>query len=84
VSKTGRYRFIDGAWVKVSDRIPSFPDAYVPSGGYYDETLGTQDGERWKPAFIHSKEQKASIMGKRGLVEDGGFKPVVRRKYFNA
>lgn len=86
MSKTGTYRCIDGKWIKVSDKLPRLADAYVPSGGYMDDNLGSYDEKKqsWRPVYIESKEQKASLLRERGLVEDGGFKPVQRRKYFNA
>jgi len=91
VSKTGSYRFIDGSWVKVSDKPPKFVDAYVPRDGYVDEHLGSyveshddRVPAKWIPARVETKEQKARLMKERGVVEDGGFTPVVRRKYFGA
>ena len=81
MSKTGTYRFIDGAWIKVSDRPPRIVDAYVPEGGYVDETLGQFDKGRWRPAFIESREQKAKILKERNLVEDGGFSKPTKRIY---
>ena len=85
MSKTGSYRYIDGEWVKVSDRPPRLVDAYVPEGGYIDETLGDKvdmpGGTGWRPAHITSKEQKAAILKKRGLVEDGGYTAPKKRIY---
>lgn len=91
MSKTGSYRFINGEWLKISDKPPRLVDAYVPPGGYVDEHLGHYVDSKYDdipakfvPARIESKEQKAALMRERGIVEDGGFKPVIRRKYFNA
>lgn len=86
MSKTGHYRYIDGKWTKVSDKPGVFYDAYVPEGGYVDETLGHQDTAtgRWIPAEITSRSQKAHLLRKRGLVEDGGFQKPVRRKFYHA
>jgi hypothetical protein len=91
MSKTGRYRFIDGEWIKTSDKPPRLVDAYVPAGGYVDEHLGRYIESKYDdipakfiPAQITSREQKATLMKERGVVEDGGFKKPVRRKYFGA
>lgn len=86
MSKTGHYRYIDGKWIKVSDRPGTVDDAYVPAGGYTDETLGHYDSQResWVPARIETKSQKAALMRAKGVVEDGGWKKVVKRKYFHA
>lgn len=89
MSKTGSYRFIDGEWIKVSDKPPRIVDAYVPAGGYTDESLGefvqvTPDRGYWQPARIETREQKAALMKKNNVVEDGGFEKRTRRTYFGA
>lgn len=38
------------------------PDVSVPSGGYYDEHLGT---------YVYSKRQKAALLREKGWVECG-------------
>jgi len=81
MSKTGSYRYIDGQWRKVSDKPPRLVDAYVPEGGYIDETLGKQVGEQWQPAEIRSREQKAAILREKGLIEDGGWTKPKKRLY---
>jgi len=85
MSKTGSYRYIEGRWVKVSDKPPRLVDAYVPEGGYIDETLGQPIGDTggWQPARIETKEQKAALMREKGIVEDGGFKKIKRVQYFD-
>ena len=88
-SNTGSYRYIDGQWRKVSDKPPRLVDAYVPEGGYVDEHLGrfvegpNGYGGRWEPAQITSREQKASLMREKGIVEDGGFTKPTKRLYFD-
>jgi len=83
----GHYVWREGSLVKVSDRVHTFFDAYVPREGYVDEHLGKCAEDRygnshWRPAHIYSKEQKAALMREHNVVEDGGFRKPVRRTYF--
>ena len=81
-SVTGKYIWRNGELIKVSDRPPTIHDAYVPQGGYWDESLGRFDGTRWKAARVESREQKSALMKQANVVEDGGFKKPIWRKYF--
>ena len=90
VSKTGSYRFIDGEWVKVSDKPPRLVDAYVPEGGYWDDNLCTAVESKYdniparhEPTFISSPEQKARLLKERGLVEDGDWTKPTKKKHLD-
>ena len=83
----GTYAWRDGKCVKVSNQVHTFHDAYVPEGGYVDESLGhsvedAQGNSHWMPAHITSRAQKAQLMKEQGVVEDGGFKKPTNRMYF--
>ena len=88
-AKTGSYVWDGEKFVKIRDHPrATLPDAYVPDGGYTDETLGdfiegaNGEGGTWRPALIRTKEQKAALMKERGLVEDGGWKKKRKIVYF--
>ena len=78
-SKTGKYVWREGRLVKVSDKVPAKPDVYVPQGGYVDEHLGrsfedSAGNSHWRPVEVTSPEQKARLLKKHKVVEDGGWK----------
>ena len=86
--RTGTYILRGGKLIKISPhpRIAPPVDVYVPHDGYWDEHLGHWDEktQSWRPAFIHSREQKRALMRERTLVVHAGrsFVRPVRRKYF--
>lgn len=64
MSKTGTYKVVNGEVVKVSDRVHTQSDVFMPRdtihSGHYFENLGT---------IITSKEHKRQVMKEQNVTE---------------